>query len=632
MKTKGLLILLIFISSSIYAQRKVADRFFNKYSYIKAGELYEEAVKNGDTSKYVLERLGDCYYNNSNSEKAAFWYKQVIEKFPDEVDNEYLLKYVQTQQSLGNYNESDKWLESLNESDRKNSKKVKDLISTEQKFIEVKNLDVNSEYSDFGIYLYNKKALFASTRKITDENGKKIYGWNEQPYLDLYEATISDENEFSDINLINGSKINTKYHESSAVVTNDGKTLYFTRVNVNKRNRLDYDKKGTTYLKLYKATLENGSWENIQELPFNGDTYSTGHPALSPDNKKLYFVSDRDGGYGKTDIYYVDILDDGNYSTPKNLGENINSKGREMFPFIAKDNTLYFSSDDYINIGLLDIFKSNFLNDGASKPENLGAPYNSGDDDFAFVLDSDTDKGFFSSNRIGGKGSDDIYSFTAYECSQSITGIARDSKTNEVLSNTIVKLIDSSGKIINETITSVTGEFIFEEVDCGKIFTVLGNKPDYKDDIKEVNTSRSKNTDSSVDLFLIPLVNDCEIVINPIFFDFDKWEIRTNSKVELESIVDVMREHPEMILKIESHTDSRGTEKYNLKLSNKRAQSTKDYLVSRGINTKRFESAIGYGESQPVNDCDDKNSKCSEEQHEENRRSHFYIIGCEDDK
>lgn len=632
MKTKYLFILLIFSSLFAFSQKNVADKFFNNYAYIKASEFYENAYNKGDDSEHVLTRLGDCYYNNSNSEKAAYWYKLALEKYP-KLNTEYVLKYVQTQQSLGNYDEVDKWLTSLNESKRKNSEEIKALISTEQTFVDIKNLELNSEFSDFGAIVYNNKMFFASSRNTFDDTSNKKYGWNDEPFLDLYEATVTGEEQIiSNISLINASKVNTKYHEASIALTNDGKTLYFTRDNVNKRNRLGYDDEGTTHLKIYRATLENGSWENIEELSFNDDVSSTGHPTLSLDNKKLYFVSDREGGFGSTDIYVVDILEDGKFSEPKNLGDNINTSGREMFPFIAKDNTLYFSSDENINIGLLDIFKSNILNDSNAQAENLGAPYNSGYDDFAFFIDTDKESGFFSSNRPGGKGGDDIYSFNTYQCQQKIKGTARNIKTNEILANVTVKLIDNTGKIIKETTSSATGEYLFEDVNCDEDFTILGSIPDYKDDTKQVKTSAVKNTDSTVDLFLTPLVDNCEIVINPIFFDFDKWNIRADSKVELENIVDVMNQHPEMRLKVESHTDSRGTNRYNMRLSDRRAKSTRDYLISRGINASRFESAIGYGESQLINECNDDNRfRCSEAKHQENRRSHFYIVDCEED-
>ena len=425
MKTKLFLIIIVLSGTFSFAQTKVADKFFENFAYIKASELYEDAVKNGDDSVHVLTRLGDCYYNNSNSEKAAMWYKKALDKDADNVSAEYVYKYIQTQRSLGNYQEAEAWLDTFKmhqSDDSRTNSEIEDLSiydelsSMEKVYIDVVNLDLNTEYSDFGGYEYNGRMFFASARSA-EGTGNKVYNWNEQPFLDIFETTVKETNgvkEHGSVMPINADGINTAYHEATVAITNDGKTIYFSRDNLNKRNKLDSDKKGTTHLKIYKATLDNNNWKDIEELPFNDDNYSVYHPALSPDNTKLYFTSDKEGGLGQTDIYVVDILEDGNaYGKPMNLGSSVNTAGREGFPFIAKDSTLYFSSDGYVNLGLVDIFKSNILKDSNAKPENLGAPFNSGYDDFAIYIDSDTETGYFSSNRPGGKGNDDIYTFSA---------------------------------------------------------------------------------------------------------------------------------------------------------------------------------------------------------------------------
>jgi len=631
MKTRILVLTLIFSCSLSYAQTKLADKFFKNYGYIKAIELYEKAVENGDNSAHVLTRLGDAYYNNSNSEKAAYWYGEALKEHK-KIDAEYLYKYIQSLRSIGNYQEADKWFKELSAAQQGDSRLkgynpdevdlYAKLTSKNDVIVKVENLSLNSENSDFGSYIFEDKLYFASARG----GDGKVYNWNKEPFLDLYEVSLSEE----DGVVTYGSttelpeNINSEYHEASVAITNDGKTMYFTRDNVNKRNRLKYDKKGTTHLKLYKATLENDQWTNVTELPFNDEVFSTGHPALSPDNKTLYFVSDREGGLGQSDIYSVAINEDGSYGKPENLGEKVNTEGREMFPYVAKDSTLYFSSDGHLNLGLLDIFKSDILKGIRTEPENMGAPYNSGYDDFAFFINSETEQGYFSSNRPGGKGSDDIYSFNAKECKEVISGVARDSKTNIILSGVTVRLIDETGKVIKEIFTKDGGDYTFT-VDCNKTYTVVGNKPDYKDDQKTITTTIENEKINSVDLSLEPLIIDNQIVINPIFFDFDKWNIRTDAQYELENIVDVLRKHPTMIIKIESHTDSRGGDRYNMKLSDRRAKSTRDYIISRGIDASRIESAIGYGETQLLNKCSN-GVKCTEEEHQLNRRSYFYIV------
>ena len=633
MKTKVLLIILLLSGSLTYAQSKLADKFFENFAYVRASELYEEAVANGDDSQHVLTRLGDCYYNNSNAAKAATWYKKALDKYPN-INPEYIYKYSQVQRSLGNYQEAEDYLQKFKErrsNDRRTEfilgdiKIYEELSSMEKVYIEVTNLDINTEYSDFGSFEYNDKLYFASARNTST----KLYDWNEEPFLDIYQVDVTDNNgvkSFAKPGFIMADQVNTDYHEASVAITNDGKTVYFTRDNVNKRNRLDYDKKGTTHLKIYKASLNNGTWKDIEELPFNDDVFSTGHPALSPDNKTLYFVSDRDveGSFGQTDIYKVSINEDGSYGDPENLGPNVNTEGREMFPFVAKDSTLYFSSDGYLNLGLLDIYKSNVLKENNAKPINLGAPYNSGADDFAFYINSENKTGYFSSNREGGKGSDDIYSFAAYECKQTVTGIARDSKTQEPLNAVSIEIINDAGVIMQTITTAANGAYAYE-IDCNQKYSIRGSKPNYKDDVQHFIAGSENNFENNVDLNLIPLCFGSEIVINPIFFDFDKWNIRTDAQYELENIVSVMRDHPEMVIKIESHTDSRGSDKYNIKLSDRRAKSTRDYLLSRNIAPERIESAIGYGETQLLNECSN-GVRCSKEKHQKNRRSKFLIV------
>ncbi|WP_458626932.1 OmpA family protein [Winogradskyella sp. PC D3.3] len=635
MKIKILALLIILYSSFSFAQTKLADKFFDNYGYVKAIELYEKAVEKGENTAHVLTRLGDAYYNNSNSEKAVYWYGKALSEHKN-IEAEFIYKYIQSLRSIGKYEEADVWFKKLSEAQQGDSRlngynpdevdlfdkltsKNNDLIVT------IENLEFNSENSDFGSYMFNNTLYFASGRG----DAKKVYNWNKEPFLDIFQIEVKDDENgtrtYGSPSQINAANVNTDYHEASMAITNDGKTMYFTRDNTSKRNRLKYDKQGTTHLKIYKATLVDDEWTAVEELPFNDDLYSTGHPALSPDNTTLYFVSDREGGIGQTDIYSVTINDDGTYGTPENLGDDINTEGREMFPFVSKDNTFYFSSDGHLNLGLLDIFQSNILKEEATTdPVNIGAPFNSGYDDFAYFIDSETQRGYFSSNRPEGKGSDDIYSYNITECKQQLTGVAREQRTDIILPGVTVQLIDETGKIIEEVVTKGDGAYTFD-VECDKTYTILGSKPDYKDDKGSITTNNENEKVNTLDLSLRPLIQDNQIVINPIFFDFDKSNIRTDAEYELENIVDVLRKHPEMIIKIESHTDSRGRDKYNMKLSDRRAKSTRDYILSRGISANRIESAIGYGETQLLNDCGN-NSKCSEEEHQLNRRSYFYIL------
>ena len=620
-------------SALIFSQEKVADKFFDDYAYLKAAELYKEAVDKGKANKHILTRLGDCYYNNSDSEQAAIWYGKALQKYPD-LEPEYIYKYIQTQRSLEKYEEANALMERFKSAQNKDSRTdgsieddiqvYEELASTKNILVNINNVSINTEYSDYGGFI-NENTFYFTSGRNTDN---KIYEWNNEPFLDIYKGTISatgGDQEISDVEKITLEGVDRRnMHTADAVVTNDGKTMYFSRTNVGRRNRIRVDNEGTVQLKIYKATLENSTWSNITELPINNDSYSTYHPSLSPDNKTLFFTSDREGGYGQTDLYKVAINGNDTYGNVENLGPKVNTEGREGYPFVAKDSTLYFSSDGYINLGLLDIFKSDYIKDENSQVVNLGAPYNSGNDDFAFYIDSDTQEGYFSSNRQGGKGSDDIYKFNTYECKEIIEGIARNSKTLEPLALITVQLIDESGKIVKEVTTDKLGQYTFD-LECDKTYKILGTRANYKDALITVKTTSEYNLKHKEDLLLVPLINYDEIVINPIFFDFNKWDIRSDAAYELENIVWVMRSNPKMVIKIEAHTDSRGGDDYNKKLSDNRAKATRDYLYSRDISKDRIESAIGYGESKLLNKCSN-GVECSEEEHQENRRSKFIIV------
>jgi outer membrane protein OmpA-like peptidoglycan-associated protein/Tol biopolymer transport system component len=546
---------------------------------------------------------------------------------------------------LGKYNEANQWFKKF-KTLQQNGKHAKDfenislekfqeLSTPKDVHVRVTNLNSNSKYSDFGGFEQNGNLYFSSSRADDNTKGKKkIYKWNGEPYLNIYQSTIDRIDStivVKEIAPISSDNVNLKNeHEGTLTITNDGKTLFFTRNNINKRKKTSYDKGGNSNLKLYRAKLRGSQWTAVEELPFNDKTFSTGHPALSPDEKTLYFVSDRKGGYGQSDLYKVAINDDGSFGTVKNLGDKINTEGREVFPFVAKDSTLYFSSDSHINLGFLDIYKSNILKKGVDEDieiKNLGAPYNSGYDDFAFFLNPDGDSGYFSSNRIGGKGSDDMYTFDKYECKQVLTGVTYDKLTSEPLADVTVKIIDETGKIISTTLSDKNGKYIFEEISCGKTYSILATKANYRSDSKQFSTTTTNGSEVKLDLYLTPLIIGPEIVVNPIFFDFDKYDIRADAAYELENIVNVMRENPKMIIKIESHTDSRGSARYNMKLSYKRANATRDYILSRGIAADRIPSAIGYGESQLLNTCGiGNNPACTEKEHDENRRSAFLIL------
>ncbi|WP_417800429.1 OmpA family protein [Tenacibaculum sp.] len=635
---KQIVIVFIFFSSICLGQRKyTADKYFEAFAYKKAAELYEKIYDKGNKSYEIVSRLGDSHYYNSEFLEAEKWYKRLMDTYESTVPPEYFFKYAQSLKSNGKVKESDEWLvkfsrvkgdDSRGQALEKNEGYFTRYTNQIKKvFTHVNNLSINTKYSDFGGFIYEDNFYFSSTRPLGTSD--KLYKWNNQPHLNIYKANEVYDTENQLVNLTKEEvllSLSSEYHESNAVITSDGTTLYFTRTNFNGK-KLEGGANKIAYLKIYKAENINGEWKNIKELPFNNDNYSVGHPALSADEKTLYFISDMPHGFGATDIYKVAILENNTYGTPENLGKEINTEGREMFPFVAKDSTLYFASDGHLGLGALDIFESKKQNGIYQQPTNLGTPINGAYDDFAFVINTVKKNGFFSSNRKGGKGDDDIYSFILYSCKEDITGIVSEEKMNEPISGATVKLIDADGKVQAQKITGNKGTYTFAEVDCEKNFVVIAEKEDYKADIKQLQTLDVDKQFVTTNLSLKPLIIEDQIVINPIYFDFDKYTIREDAEYELEQIVSVMKNHPEMIIKIEAHTDSRGTKAYNKKLSNQRARSTRDYIVSRGISPGRIKSALGFGEEQLLNNCGDANqNNCSIKEHQKNRRSYFYIL------
>ncbi|WP_371414547.1 OmpA family protein [Flavobacterium sp. YO12] len=387
-------------------------------------------------------------------------------------------------------------------------------------------------------------------------------------------------------------------------------------------------------LKLYKATLENGKWVNVKELPFNSDDFSTAHPALSPDEKTLYFASNRPGTIGESDIYKVAIYGNDRYGNPENLGNTINTEGKETFPFISAENELYFSSNGHPGLGGLDVFVSKMNPNGSfEKPNNVGMPINGAMDDFAFVINTNTNTGYFSSNREGGKGYDDIYSFTETRKllnTQSIDGTVLDKETQGFLAGAKVLVLDEQMNVVKELSTDDKGKFSYDKAESGKTYYIRVSKDEYRtEEQKQYISSENGKIEAKIALEknikkLTPGTDLAKVfAIERIYFDLDKSDIRPDAALDISKIIAVLNQHPTMKLQITSHTDSRASKSYNLMLSQKRAQATMDFMVKSGIAKNRL-TAKGYGESELVNKCAD-GVACSEEEHQQNRRSQFII-------
>jgi outer membrane protein OmpA-like peptidoglycan-associated protein len=626
------LFILLLCTATTFAQQKLhrADKLFEGYAYTEAAKLYEEYLadaKNPDGQ--VLIKVAESNYKIGKMGAAIVWYRKAISLQGDSIREEYLLHYRKALRVEQLYDEADKldwtWLENMGTDVLRKrfttQKQHLDSLNKNLPAYKVENLAINTNKADFGTAFYGDKIVYASGKDINKAHGR-LYSWNEQPFLTLY---------VSDRDTTNGAFVNeqkfmpkaqTSYHNAAPAFSPDLKTAYYSANNVTKSDRLENDAKGTNNIELIKRQLQEGQFIKQERVQFNSKSYSVGQPAVSADGKWLYFVSDMPGGLGETDIYVAEIFSDGKLGTPKNLGSTINTTGREMFPFI-NDDILYFSSDGHYGLGGLDVFTSKrTLNNQFETPKNIGKPINSNRDDFAYIVSKDGSYGYLSSNRDGGKGDDDIYYVTRANeepCGQLITGKVVNKKTGQPIEGVAVKAQVNG---LGYTDTSKTDGTYSITIPCGTEAVVEGEKPDYT---KGKPNEKGDIELSKYDDLIVREGHVEKVAINPIYFDFDKYYIRPQAAAELDKVVYVMQNFPKIVIKIESHTDSRGNDEYNMQLSDDRAKSTYSYIIAKGIQPERIESVKGYGESRHINKCSN-GVECSEEDHQLNRRSDFIIV------
>lgn len=743
MKKQCLVIALFLVAFTSFGQAgklKKANNYFDKLAYSFAAELYEELIGSELDSPTLKSKLATCYYLMGNTVKAENDFALMINS-PEATKDDFFY-YAQALKQNGKYSESDIWMAKVNQLSSNDSRGLSyannttyfDKIEGEGARFEIKNLNCNSSVSDFGAYpsVDGKQVYFISSRRkpviIQYE-----WPWNESQYLDVYKSDVDSINELSNVSLLD-KKVNTRFHEGPLCFSSDGKYVYFTRSNV-ARGRQRKDKQGIQNLKLFRATIDQeGNWNNEEELPFNSKEYSVGHPSISNDGKDLYFVSNMPGGFGGADLYKATINPDGTFGKAENLGLVYNTEGQEMFPWFNVNGDLFFSSNGHIGLGGLDVFVME-TTEGAEL-QNVGMPVNSQSDDFAFTMNKDNLTGFFSSNRAGGKGDDDIYSYTLIKPIKKqlwIVGIARDAATGQMLVNANVDLLNEKGVVVGTVKSDNSGSYTFK-VDTNSDYVVAVSGVE-----KKQNNQRSLTTKNIADevtvingdvilekefeLFMYCLVTDSKsllplegvkitvtnnetnsvfidqltsktgdaekeiegteineklsytiqlekegyltkvltfeynisqggrvnvhesldltmdkinvgidlasiIEINPIYFDFDKYDIRPDAEVELKKIVKVMNENPSMVIELGSHTDCRSSIDYNQKLSENRAKASAAYIQKRISNPERIYGK-GYGESKLKVNCPCEGavkSPCSKKEHQKNRRTEFVII------
>ena len=651
-KILTLLIITSFSLTPILAQNnstKKADKLFDRLEYVKAAQEYLKLAEKS-TDNYVISRLADTYYNIFNTKDAEKWYAKIIN---DDPDAEIIFRYAEMLKANGKYKESNVWMSKFSEMKPydtraiafRNTPNYLDKIIKKGKRFNVQNLkDINTISSDFGAFTFDNALYLTSGRKQKGSQNKKYnnYTSDEEYVLDVFKYDVINDVYINETPL---EAINTKYHEGVIAFSPSGDTMYFARETYYSKSyyKDSIIKNGSTteqvsVINLYRATRctkkeitwkNNGNcnfnkgW-NVTELEINSAYYSMKNPALSCDGKSLYFSSDMPGGFGNYDIYKSEIKDDGSLGEPINLGQKINTEEQEVFPHMCCDNTLYFSSNGHLGLGGLDVFYSKNVDGKWSNVRNVGLPVNSNSDDFAFKMGDDCTNGFVSSNRAGGVGSDDVYAVKKIKplCDILLESIVVDAKTDLPIDAALTSVKDNTGIINNSKETSEEGlvDYMFE---CEDEIQLLVSKEGYESKMIDIKLLDIDPPLLKIKLYPIEeLIVEEKIVLNPIYFEFDKANITNQAAFELDKLVSIMKKYPKMIIRAESHTDSRGPASYNKLLSDRRAKSTAQYVISKGIDENRI-SGFGMGEEDPEIDC---SSGCSKDEHAKNRRSEFIIV------
>lgn len=608
---------------------------YDQLDYVNAQKIYLEVAQKGYQSEELFTKLANSFYFNAQYDQAVKWYGRLFELNSEPENDMVYLRYSQALKATGSNQSSelyDTFAARSGLQTGRNAKNYADLIQQNSGRYDMEPLSkvYDEDKISFGYFKSDNTLYYASTNDTRTFMNKRS-AWDGLSFLSLYTIELDSLNQAHGHSEKLSGKLNSRFHESSPVLTTDHNTMYFTRSNITAKKRKDDQK-----LKIYRSHKVNGKWQEAEELSINSDHFSTAHPALSPDGRHLYFSSDRPGGFGESDLYVSTINSDGSIGEPVNLGPEINTRGKETFPFVSEDNELYFSSDGHFGLGGLDVFYVKLTKEGFGNLLNVGAPINTYADDFAFGIDQVTRRGFISSNRSDNEGTfvyDNIYTFleTAPIIDlyfAEIEGYVTDKQTELPIAGATIVLTDSNNKIHKQVRTNGEG-FYTVETDKFETYFVKVSKDTYDSDEA---LSRPNLEHQQIDfqlqtneVALVPGTDLAKVLNIPIiYFDFDKSNIRQDARVELEKVLAVLNEYPNLRLEIRSHTDSRGNDAYNQGLSQRRATSTLKYLVENGIPESRLQ-AVGFGESRLVNKCSN-GVPCSAEEHQKNRRSEFIIV------
>ncbi|MBC3539588.1 OmpA family protein [Rufibacter sp. H-1] len=603
------------------------NKSFEKEEYQLAIDHYQAALKKGRTGAEVNFKLAEAYRLSNRLPQAEEFYKAALSARKSE---ESMFRYGMALKANGKYEEAATQLQSylavasnknfirLAQREVENLKQVASIANTPTYKIVKPVPAANTAASEFSPVILNNEVIFSSSREDIKYKG------NGEGFLNLYVVPVADTgNTAAPVRPFSAQLNAPEVHDASPAFTNEGRTMVFARSNTGKKN-------GTANVDLYISQYKTGEWSEPRLASFNDPLAWDSSPAFAPDGRTLYFSSDRRGGQGGRDIWKTVLDEGGRFSRPENLGSTINTPGNESFPYVAADGTLYIASDGHAGLGGLDVFRIN-----GDSVINMGPPINSIGDDFSILI-TGQDQGFFASNRAGGQGGDDLYSFVKRQpklVNFFVDGrvLERNEKTNATtpMLGTRVTLQNAQGQKVADATSDASGNFTFK-LDTASVYSVIAERAGYfaarqpvitqgKTPPQDQLTKPVTDIRLTTTLTLSKIVKNKAIVVENIFYDYDKANIRPDAAVELDKLVQTLVDNPTITIELSSHTDSRGKDIYNQDLSQRRAQSAVDYIISKGIDARRI-TARGYGESRPVV----RNAK-TEAQHQQNRRTEFKV-------
>jgi outer membrane protein OmpA-like peptidoglycan-associated protein/tetratricopeptide (TPR) repeat protein len=618
-------------------RERKADKYFFAHNYREAIDCYSHTK---DLSLAGQRNLAKSYYMDGQYLEAEEEYEALIFASQGSVAEDYF-DYAMALKANSKYSESMKAMDNFvrlkpgdlrAQSYMANRGELFEMMAIHTNY-NVENPAMNTDDEDFGTAYADNGVTFSSSRNRA-KMIKRLDNHTGKPYLDLYMSEMQEE-ELDDPKRFDRC-MDSKYHDGPATFSNGGTVMAYSKNDKKDKNDDDH-----VALRIYFRDwdAEKEKWSDERQFAYNSELSSAAHPFLSEDGKTMYFVSDRKGGYGGADIYKTTKDENGDWQEPENLGPMVNTEGNEMFPFFEQENeVLFFASDGHFGLGGLDIFVVGTNGDAFGRVYNVGQPINTPQDDFAMVTDNDMTGGYLSSNRS--RISDDLYAFdvsNSLAIGNKIVGTAFDQDGNP-LPGTFVTLLDDEGTLLQAMTTKEDGAFAFL-VESDEYYRVVGTKENYTDGSTNVNTFGDEyivRADITLRTKPEEVVTEAEIEVdfgnlvyfNPIYFDFDKYNIRPDAAVELDKIVKMMNENPNMNLYLTSHADSRGTNQYNIVLSENRARASIEYIRARITNPERV-TGEGFGETQLVNGCVDNSVKivyCDENDHQKNRRTEFVAV------